>query len=64
MEITRSLIITALKQNLNYHYNVIYPVLLPEIKKAKVGPVEFELQDDDIHNIKNNPSLPEGRDLL
>lgn len=43
---------------------MLFIILLPEIRKAKLGPVEFELKEEDIHIIRNRPSLPESRDDL
>jgi hypothetical protein len=42
---------------------MLFIILLPEIRKAKIGPIEFELKEEDVHNIKDQASLPEGRQL-
>ena len=37
---------------------MLFIILLPEIRKAKLGPVEIELKEDDVHLIRDIPSLP------
>ncbi len=40
---------------------LLFILLLPEIRKAKMGPVEFELDESDKHHFENEPS-PSGQE--
>lgn len=43
---------------------MLFIILLPEIRKAKLGPVEVELKEEDVHLIRDKPSLPPSADIL
>ena len=38
---------------------ILFILLIPEIKKAKIGPIEFELQEQHIHPTNDSPSMSE-----
>ena len=38
---------------------ILFVLLVPEIKKAKMGPMEFELEEQHIHPIQDSPSMSE-----
>jgi tetratricopeptide (TPR) repeat protein len=38
---------------------ILFILLIPEIKKAKMGPIEFELQEQHIHPTNDSPSMSE-----
>ena len=38
---------------------ILFILLIPEIKKAKMGPIEFELEEQHVHPTKDSPSLSE-----
>jgi tetratricopeptide (TPR) repeat protein len=38
---------------------ILFILLIPEIKKAKMGPMEFELEEQHVHPTKDSPSLSE-----
>jgi tetratricopeptide (TPR) repeat protein len=39
---------------------ILFILLIPEIKKAKMGPMEFELEEQHIHPTNDSPSLSEN----
>ena len=39
---------------------MLFILLIPEIKKAKMGPMEFELQEQHIHPTNDSPSMSEN----
>jgi tetratricopeptide (TPR) repeat protein len=41
---------------------ILFILLIPEIKKAKMGPMEFELQEQHIHPTNDSPSMSEEHD--
>ncbi|HLN35072.1 MAG TPA: hypothetical protein VK250_07295 [Nitrososphaeraceae archaeon] len=42
---------------------ILFILLIPEIKKAKMGPMEFELQEQHIHPTNNSPSMSEAHNF-
>lgn len=52
-------------EEISYPYLIVLGIVLlvllsPEIKKAKMGPVEFELEEQHIHPTQDSPSLTEA----
>jgi len=39
---------------------ILFILLIPEIKKAKMGPMEFELEEQHIHPTHDSPSMSEN----